>query len=100
MSGSTPDQEFWNRVDALIALANKQCDSAPKGKVSASMLFSAARFNAFVMAWAIGDKNAFSTKKEDGIAYYTAQFEKMLRENLDDYEANYDKYIGNQKTEG
>jgi len=44
------DAGFWSRADAHIGLANQQCDTAEAGKVSASLLYAATRFNAFILA--------------------------------------------------
>jgi hypothetical protein len=44
------DDTFYDRADAHIALANEYCLSTGKGKVSASFLYGAARFNAYIGA--------------------------------------------------
>jgi len=94
MNRPAPDQEFWNVADGFIALANQRCDTVGSGKVSAAMLYSAARFNAFVAASGAKSKEQYIAERENTVAYFAAQFDKMLRENLSDYEANYEKYIG------
>jgi len=96
MSDTTPDKEFWNLADAFVALANQRCDATSRGKVSAAMLYAAARFNTFVVASTVKSKEEFATQREEAVAYFTGQFEKMLRENIGDYEANFAKYV--QKT--
>jgi hypothetical protein len=93
MSDTTPDKEFWNLADAFVALANQSCSAASRGKVSAAMLYAAARFNTFVVASTVKNKEEFTTQKKEAEAYFTAQFEKMLRENIGDYEANFAKYV-------
>ena len=48
---ASPDipQAFFDRADAVIALANRQVgEGVPRGDVSASTLYAAARFNAYV----------------------------------------------------
>lgn len=89
-----PDEQFWTFADSFIHLANKHCDSAPMSRVSATMLYGTARFNAFVVAGNTKTKEQLTSEKEDAIAYFLKQYEKMLRENLNDYELNYAKYIG------
>jgi hypothetical protein len=50
VSKESPTPEFWERADAVIDLANQQCRDAPRSQVSASLLYAAARFNAYVAA--------------------------------------------------
>jgi hypothetical protein len=97
MSETKPDKEFWDLADAFIALASQRCDSVRSGKVSAAQLYAAARFNIFVVASLARNKEEFSAKREEHLAYFVTQYEKMLRENLGDYEANFEKYLGRKK---
>jgi hypothetical protein len=94
MSDSKPDKQFWELADAFIALANQRCDSEHSGRVSAAQLYAAARFNSFVVASLAQSKEEFAAKREEHLAYFVAQFQKMLRENLHDYETNFEKYVG------
>lgn len=93
MSDIQPDAQFWNFADSFIHLANKHVAKAPSTRVSATLLYAAARFNAFVATANSSSKEEFAADKEEVVAYFREQYEKMLRENLADYEANYDKYI-------
>ncbi len=93
MSDQQPDEEFWNLADQFVGLANQTSEVASRGKVSAAMLFAAARFNTFVMASTVRGPEEFTARKQEAIAYYVGQFEKMLRENLDDYEVNFSRYV-------
>jgi hypothetical protein len=86
------DPRFWDRADAIIHLANKQCGDAPNGKVSASLLYAAARFNAFIVATNAKDADEMKTDKKRAIKYFTDQYRKMLIENLDDYIKSFDRY--------
>jgi hypothetical protein len=85
--------EFWARADAAIDLANKQCESAPNGKVSSSLLYGAARFNAFIVAVKASDLEELKSDREEAVRYFTEQYRIMFEENLDDYIENYDNYI-------
>jgi hypothetical protein len=40
MSNQTPGPEFWNRVNALINMANDQCDVADPSEVCASTMYA------------------------------------------------------------
>jgi len=96
MSNTTKDNEFFNRTDEIINLANSQCDSTANGKVSSSLLFAAARFNAFIVASSAKDIEEFRKDKDDAIKYFTEQYKKMFIENYDEYIKNYEKNIKDQ----
>ena len=91
MSDVQRDKQFYDMADAYIALANTQLDETKPSRVSASALFAAARFNAFVIAAAAESKAQLIAEKEAAIAYFLNQYESMLRENLDEYMARYDQ---------
>ena len=78
MSDEIEDKEFFDRADAIIALANSQCDDFPIGKVSSSLLFAAARFNAFIVASSAKDLDQLKEEKEEAIKYFKQQYEKFL----------------------
>ncbi len=44
------DDAFYSRADAHIQLSNQQLKDVARGKVSASMMYGLARFNAWVSA--------------------------------------------------
>ena len=91
MSDVQRDKQFYDMADAYIALANTQLDETKPSRVSAVALFAAARFNAFVIAAASGSKAEFIAEKEAAIAYFLDQYEKMLRENIDEHMARFDQ---------
>lgn len=93
MSKEERDEDFWAMTDEYIKLANQQCDTRRNGKVSTSLLFSAARFNAFMFASTAKDLAEFRKDKEMAIEYFTSQYKKVLEENLSDYEKNYKDYV-------
>jgi len=84
--GQQQDQEFFEMADAFINLANEYGDKGAIGKVSAALLFAAARYNAFYVA-TVED---ISLENERGVAmeYFTRQYQSMLNDNLDDYKNN------------
>lgn len=96
MSNNTPGPEFWNRVNALINLSNDQCDTADPGEVGASTMFAASRFNAFLVARSTGTAENMKAEKERALEYFTDQFRKMMEDNLDDFIANIDNYLGSR----
>lgn len=93
MSNNTPGPEFWNRVNALINVANSQCDAAHPNEVSASTLYASARFNAFIVAQTTGSAEKMALEKERALDYFTDQFRKMMEDNLDDFTNNFEKYM-------
>lgn len=93
MSKQDRDDDFWGMTDEFINLANKLCDSHKNGKVSNSILFSAARFNAFMYASTSKGKDDFIKEKELAIEFLTNQYKQVLTENLNDYEKNFDDYV-------
>ncbi|HBU28679.1 MAG TPA: DUF3144 domain-containing protein [Thiobacillus sp.] len=91
MSDVQRDKQFYDMADAYIALANTQLNEAKPSRVSAAALFAAARFNAFVIAAAAENKAQLIVEKEAAIAYFMDQYEKMLRENIDEHMTRYDQ---------
>ena len=91
MSDVQRDKPFYDMADAYIALANTQLNEAKPSRVSAAALFAASRFNAFVIAAAAENKAQLMVEKEAAIAYFMDQYEKMLRENIDEHMTRYDQ---------
>jgi len=93
MNATAPDQQFWNIADTVIHAANAQCDGAPRTKVAAATLFAAARFNVFVLAAGVRSGAELAARHDEAVAYLTDQFGRMLRDNLQEYEANFERYV-------
>jgi hypothetical protein len=91
MSDVQRDKQFYDMADAYIALANTQLNATKPSRVSAAALFAASRFNAFVIAAAAENKAQLIAEKEAAIAYFMDQYEKMLRENIDEHMTRYDQ---------
>ena len=87
------DPTFFERADAVIDLANGQLAEVTIGTVSASTLYAAARFNAWVSAAGWSSAEEMAAAKDETIAYFVEQYRAMLTENLDDYIANFDRYM-------
>lgn len=86
------DEHFYDRADAHIHLANVHTDDIGRGKVSASFLYGAARFNIYVAACNCDSKDQMVSERSSIRDYYVAQYTKMLDEHLDDYIEHFDKY--------
>lgn len=94
MSDVQRDKQFWELTDSFIQLANTHLNEVKPSKVSASALFAASRFNAFVITASASSKEQLIAEKEAAIAYFLEQYETMLRENIDEHLARYDEHTG------
>jgi hypothetical protein len=90
---NTPGPAFWERANSLINLANDQCNTAHPNEVSASTLYAAARFNAFIVAKTTGNAQNMKTERDRALEYFTDQFRQMMAANLDDFAANFGTYM-------
>ncbi len=91
---SKTDDKFFERADAHINLSNEQLTDTSNGKVSASMMYSTARFNAWLSACGFYNAQEMKDAREETVNYFVNEYKKMLEENLDDYIKNYDEYMG------
>jgi len=87
------DKDFFKRTDAFIKVANELSTEHDLGKVSASLLYAAARFNAFIVASSAADKAEADRNKVEAIEYFTEQYRSMLLANMNDYINKYDEYL-------
>ena len=94
------DDKFYERADAHIHLSNEQLADISRGKVSASMMYSVARFNAWVSASGFKNSEEMASAKAETIEYFVNEYRKMLDENLSDYITNFSNYMvaSNDKT--
>ena len=98
MKDNELDKKFWARADQFINLANEQSQEVSPGEVSSSLLFAAARFNAFVAAATARDIDELKKNKEDAIRYFSNQYYEMFVENMEDWIENYEKHINKNKS--
>jgi hypothetical protein len=87
------DDDFYERADAVIAVANAQCAGIGRGKISASTLYGAARFNAWVTACKYDSAAAMQADKAEAVDYFVAQYRAMFEDHFDDYVAHFAKYM-------
>ena len=90
---SPPDKGFFDRADAHIAMSNDQCKDAEKGRVSASMMFASARFNAWLSATGWQNGEDMKASRDETIDFFVNNYRKMLEENMDDYIRNHEQYL-------
>jgi hypothetical protein len=89
------DPHFFDRADAHINLSNDQMQEQTPGKVSASMMYATARFNAWWAACGFRQAEEFAASRQEQIDYYVEQYRSMLEANLTDYTDNFNSYILN-----
>jgi hypothetical protein len=87
------DEKFFNRADAHIKLANEHLSDAARGKVSASLMFAASRFNAWSSAADLQSKEEMLDKREEVIEYFMSQYRSMLEENINNYIEHFDTFM-------
>lgn len=92
MSTPSNDEQFLQLVDLFINLANEKAQTIDPAIIGPAMLFAASRFNSYMLAGAAGTVERFSEQKEAAVKYYLDQHEKMLRDNLADFETNFESY--------
>ena len=90
---SDVDKEFFERADAYITVANEQAANVGRGKVSASMMFATARFNAWVSASGTESRDELASVRQEALEYFVNEYRQMLEENLDEYIEHFDNYM-------
>ena len=82
---------FLKRADEHIALANEQLNEDVKqGEVSASLMYAAARFNAWMAATSFATAEDMALEKGKIVEYFLNQYELALKEHIDFHVQNYD----------
>ncbi len=87
------DKGFYDRANAHINLANEQLQQEIHGKVSASMMYATARFNASLTAAGYGSVAEMRAHRSENIDYFVREYRLMLEEHMDDYIKNFEPYM-------
>ena len=87
------DSEFYDRAQEHLRIASIQLSDVSHGKVSASLMYACARFNAWLSARRKGSPEEVKAAYGETIEYFVAEYRKMLVTNLDDYVENFHKYL-------
>ena len=74
------EDQFFEVVDRFIGQANEFGQRFPQSRISAAILFAAARFNAF--QWVHRSQLLQQTPDEAALAF-RAEYEKMFRDNVE-----------------
>jgi len=88
------DPTFYDRADGHIRLANAHCSKIGRGKVSASLMYGCARFQAWNAACWVNEAESMRANRQETVKYFVEQYQAMLEENLDDYIEHFEKYMG------
>ena len=88
----TADHDFYDRADEHLRVASDHLSEASQGKVSASLMYACARFNAWVSANHRQSPAELKNAYGETIEYFVAEYRKMLVQNLDDYVDNFKQY--------
>jgi LPS sulfotransferase NodH len=80
------DPEFLDAADRFVQLANELNEKYSREWVRAAMMYAAARYNAFV--WLTRENEPEQTL-EQAAAYYASEYDRMLRDNVDEIEPVY-----------
>ncbi len=85
------DEGFEDRASEVIELANKQAEDVDITLVAESLLYAAARYNAFDYWTCFDGPEDFEKSKEEAVEHYVDQFREMLLENLQDHKESYEQ---------
>ena len=92
MSENSATKTFQQRADEFIAVANQQAAESTVDEVNTSVLYSAARFNAFSVARSVKSAEILQAEKQAAIEFFTQRYAEMLNQNLEEYIARFDSY--------
>ena len=93
MSEKSPaPMTFQQRADEFIAVANQQVPACSVDDVNTSIIFSAARFNAFSVARSVDSAEKLQAEKQAAIEYFTQRYAEMFEQNIDEYISRFDRY--------
>ncbi|EDZ61410.1 hypothetical protein SMGD1_2522 [Sulfurimonas gotlandica GD1] len=86
----TKNNGFLKRADALIAIANEQLgEEVTQGEVSASFMYGAARFNAWMAASSFESAKDLDDEKEKIVEYFMGEYKLALEEHLKNHIENF-----------
>jgi hypothetical protein len=86
------DALYRQMIDSFIDRANELAEQNSPENVGMALLFAASRFNSFVVSQHAENLEGYQTDIARAKTFFTAQYEEMLDENLEDYKQAFDKY--------
>ena len=97
LSDEELDEIYRKMVDLFIDRANEFAESNSQENVGLALLYAAARFNSHVVSQHAPTLEDFERDLPKAREFFTAQYQRMLDENLDDYKSVYTKYANFMK---
>ena len=97
LSDEELDEIYRKMVDLFIDRANEFAESNSQENVGLALLYAAARYNAHVVSQHAPTLEDFEKDLPGAREFFTAQYQRMLDENLDDYKSVYTKYANFMK---
>lgn len=88
---SDKNKGFLQRADAHISLANEQLNQdTTQGEVSASFMYGAARFNAWMASSSVESAQDLLKDKDEIVEYFLNEYKLALEEHLMNHIENFD----------
>lgn len=78
--------EFLDAADQFVQLANTLNEEFPRDWMRAAMTYATARYNAFV--WPTREEDPGQTL-DQAAGYFASEYDKMLRDNVDEIAPHY-----------
>jgi hypothetical protein len=86
------EEAFYRRADAHIRPANDQLETVANGKVSASMTYELAGFNAWVSAHGVQTAEQMKDVRPGMVEYFVDRYKQALEHNPDGFIDNFERY--------
>lgn len=88
---SEKSNEFLQRADAQIAIANEQLQQGlTLGEVSASYMYGSVRFSTYMACTAYHTAEDMLAEKDEIIEYFTKEYKLALEEHLNNHAVTHD----------
>jgi hypothetical protein len=91
------DPRFMARADAHIDLSNRQCNEAPAGSVTLSMIDASCRFSVWLWAVASQDVAQLKSQRAEALQALLEETARRFDKHFDQYVENYEPYIMAQR---
>ncbi len=85
------DKHFIRIADLFIEQANEECKKVDHKLVNASLMYSTARFSAYISASMSPSKSSYEENMDAAIDFYLEEFKKMLQEHMQQYKVIFDQ---------
>ncbi len=88
---SEKSNEFLQRADAQIAIANQQLEQGlTLGEVSASYLYGSVRFSTYMACTSFDSAEKMLEEKDEIIDYFMKEYKLALEEHLNNHAVTHD----------